>query len=62
MPCQERIEKMIKVQKEFQKINTDSSNPKFKTLHFRQENVHDFAWFADKKWLVQKGVVSSKQI
>ena len=26
-----------------------------KTLHFRQSNVHDFAWFADKNWLVQKG-------
>jgi len=29
--------------------------PKLKTLHFRQENVHDFAWFADKKWIVRKG-------
>ena len=26
-----------------------------KTLHFYQENVHDFAWFADKKWIVRKG-------
>ena len=26
-----------------------------KTIHFRQENVHDFAWFADPNWIVQKG-------
>ena len=24
-----------------------------KTIHFRQENVHDFAWFADPNWIVQ---------
>ena len=30
-------------------------NTKTKTLHFRQENVHDFAWFADPKWIVRKG-------
>ncbi len=28
---------------------------KNKTLHFHQENVHDFAWFADPKWIVKKG-------
>jgi hypothetical protein len=26
-----------------------------KTIHFRQKNVHDFAWFADPNWIVQKG-------
>ena len=26
-----------------------------KTVHFHQENVHDFAWFADPKWIVRKG-------
>lgn len=26
-----------------------------KTLHFHQENVHDFAWFADPNWIVRKG-------
>jgi len=30
---------------------------KLKTLHFHQENVHDFAWFADRKWIVRKGVI-----
>ncbi|MBT7520016.1 MAG: M1 family metallopeptidase, partial [Candidatus Marinimicrobia bacterium] len=26
-----------------------------KTVHFRQDKVHDFAWFADPYWIVQKG-------
>ncbi len=25
-----------------------------KTIRFREENVHDFAWFADKRWIVRK--------
>lgn len=25
-----------------------------KTLHFHEDNVHDFAWFADKRFVVQK--------
>ena len=37
-----------------------------KTVHFRQKNVHDFAWFADPNWIVQKGELwlddSSRQI
>jgi len=28
-----------------------------KTVHFYQENVHDFAWFADKTWIVRKGTL-----
>jgi hypothetical protein len=26
----------------------------FKTLHFSQQNVHDFAWFADKRFVVEQ--------
>ena len=26
-----------------------------KTLRFKQNNVHDFAWFADPNWIVNKG-------
>ena len=33
------------------------SDRKLKTLCFHQENVHDFAWFADKRWNVLKGEV-----
>ncbi|MCB9189435.1 MAG: M1 family metallopeptidase [Flavobacteriales bacterium] len=29
----------------------------YKTLHYHQENVHDFAWFADKRYHVLKGEV-----
>jgi Peptidase family M1 domain len=31
------------------------SSPKTKTLHYKQTNVHDFGWFADKTWNVRKG-------
>jgi len=37
------------------KEESDSTAVEMKTLHFHQHHVHDFAWFADKKWLVQKG-------
>ncbi len=30
-----------------------------KTLHFHEDNVHDFAWFADKRWIVRKDTVFS---
>ena len=36
----------------------DTSDTELKTLHFHQKRVHDFAWFADKKWIVQKGNLS----
>jgi hypothetical protein len=33
------------------------SDTQFKTLHYKQENVHDFAWFCDKRYHVLKGEV-----
>jgi hypothetical protein len=33
------------------------SSDRLKTLHYHQENVHDFAWFADKRYHVLKGEV-----
>lgn len=33
------------------------SSKQTKTLHYHQENVHDFAWFADKRYHVLKGEV-----
>jgi hypothetical protein len=30
------------------------SDTKVKTLHFKQDRVHDFAWFADKRFAVQQ--------
>jgi hypothetical protein len=35
------------------------SNEETKTLHFHEDNVHDFAWFADKRWVVRKDTVVS---
>ena len=32
--------------------NFPVSVPEFKTLHFTQQDVHDFAWFADKRFIV----------
>ena len=36
-----------------------SSNLEMKTVHYHEDNVHDFAWFADKRWLVRKDTVYS---
>ncbi len=33
------------------------SSPDHKTIRFVQDNVHDFAWFADKRYQVRKGRV-----
>ena len=35
-----------------------ASSEDMKTLHFRQSQVHDFAWFADKRYKVLKGEVT----
>jgi len=35
--------------------NNDKDSEETKTLHFHQENVHDFAWFADPTWIIRKG-------
>ena len=46
---------------ETKEITTFSHDMKFpassaetKTLHYHQDNIHDFAWFADKRWHVLK--------
>lgn len=31
------------------------SSTEWKTLRYKQKNVHDFGWFADKRWNVLKG-------
>ncbi len=35
-----------------------TSSTKTKTLHYLAQNVHDFAWFADKRFYVQKSAVT----
>ncbi|MFI5205142.1 MAG: M1 family aminopeptidase, partial [Flavobacteriales bacterium] len=32
-----------------------ASSTEWKTLRYKQSNVHDFAWFADKRWNVLRG-------
>ena len=40
------------------KVSTfPESSPEMKTLHYTAEQVHDFAWFADKRFYVQKSEV-----
>ncbi|MBK9421069.1 MAG: M1 family metallopeptidase [Flavobacteriales bacterium] len=34
-----------------------ASAKRMKTVRFKQDNVHDFAWFADKRYKVRKGAV-----
>jgi len=41
------------------KTATPASDIVMKTVHFHEDNVHDFAWFADKRWIVRKDTVHS---
>ncbi|RYD99813.1 MAG: M1 family peptidase [Sphingobacteriales bacterium] len=34
------------------------SSEKKKTIRYTEDNIHDFAWFADKRWLVRKDTVA----
>jgi hypothetical protein len=34
-----------------------ASSTAWKTLRFTEDNIHDFAWFADKRWIVRKDTV-----
>ena len=38
-------------------LSFPASSPDTKTLHYHQEKVHDFGWFADKRYHVLKGEV-----
>ncbi|RYZ55574.1 MAG: M1 family peptidase [Sphingobacteriales bacterium] len=39
--------------------STPPSSTEMKTIRFHEDNIHDFAWFADKRWVVRKDTVSS---
>tara|TARA_B100000315_G_C14596161_1_gene599735 strand:+ start:26362 stop:29307 length:2946 start_codon:yes stop_codon:yes gene_type:complete len=51
------FKKALKILKKGKEKKESSNETKLKTLHFHQENVHDFAWFADPKWIVRKGEI-----
>ncbi|MCW3121888.1 MAG: hypothetical protein JWQ38_1380 [Flavipsychrobacter sp.] len=38
---------------------TPASDLEMKTVHYHEDNIHDFAWFADKRWVVRKDTVYS---
>ena len=40
------------------KASFPPSSPRLKTLRYTAERVHDFAWFADKRFMVQKETLS----
>ncbi|MCB0581012.1 MAG: M1 family metallopeptidase, partial [Phaeodactylibacter sp.] len=47
------------------KVSFPPSSPRLKTLRYTAERVHDFAWFADKRFMVQKDTLrlpSGKQV
>lgn len=37
--------------------DTPKSSPNSKTITFKESKIHDFAWFADKNWIVRKDTV-----
>jgi hypothetical protein len=54
-----QLAEITKAKKEFDKkdLTFPASSTEMKTIHFHQENVHDFAWFCDKRYNVLKGEV-----
>ena len=56
-----RLDEIASFTKEIKKFGTDltfpESDKKTKTIRFFQENVHDFGWFADKRYHVLTGTV-----
>lgn len=45
------------IRKKYPKDDFPASDPEWKTIRFTQKDVHDFAWFADKRFAVLKGEV-----
>lgn len=51
-----KLEKLLQQESDRSK-NFPESAAEWKTIHYKQDRVHDFAWFADKRFLVLKGEV-----
>jgi hypothetical protein len=54
----EETQKMITEKKYSNDNSFPASSKKFKTIRFKQYRVHDFAWFADKRFHVLKGAIT----
>ncbi len=46
------------IDKNYKQDTVIPSSEKLKTITFKEDNVHDFAWFADKSWAVRKKEIS----
>jgi len=53
---EELEEKATEIEESFDSDSFPASANERKTLHYIAENVHDFAWFADKRFFVLQGV------
>jgi hypothetical protein len=53
----ERMDRLAGEKSSDKTMEFPPSSPNMKTLHYIQNNVHDFGWFADKRWMVRKGEV-----
>ncbi len=58
----DRLNKITEETKDIKSYNEDDnafpkSSEKFKTIHFKEDKIHDFAWFADKRFHVLKAEV-----
>jgi len=53
-----RSEYLMQKQGRFGKTPFPESDTEFKTIRYTQSKVHDFAWFADKRYAVSKGEVT----
>ena len=58
-----RLNKLAEITKNISEFSDEmtfpKSNSKNKTLRYIQNNIHDFAWFADKRYHVLKGEVKA---
>ncbi len=59
LPLPDTTDKKSKRSKKTPKDVIPASALEMKTLHFEENNIHDFAWFADKRWIVRKDTVVS---
>ncbi len=51
------IEELEEAFEEVAQAGDETPSGRRKTLHFHQDRVHDFAWFADPNWIVRKGTL-----
>lgn len=56
---EERVEETkARAQDSIRDLSFPESSSKMKTIRYTAENVHDFGWFADKRFYVEKGQVT----